>query len=562
MKNFKRLSSFFYGGIFTVISVFIFISNSNTDHSNSTNTVISSLSASSQNDNIEDENNLLNNSEEENEENGKSAFLKAISISKNGNSESAINAYKQVLNNNKNHQAAAVNLAIIMKREHGCDAAMYDIKYAASISRGKRLSSALSMQAGCLIKNKNPEEAIPLLKRSIEFRPNHASTWERLAIALEQTKHDGKTVLATYKKSLALDNKNIRLRVSVAKFQQKVLDFYGSNVTLKARYKDIKKMYRAQYILAWNYLELGKFNNAKKHLQLAKSLDKSQHDLINAMTLYCNKENKTSIELIKSLNKKSAIYRYLLGLNYKAKNWPISANKQFSKSDKLASLAIRTQYHLSVMKINYEKSEDREINIDNFIPKQAIYDLPYYLHSVNILKYSDYGVAKKWLEKLSYPNENIEINNTYAKYLWLSGESKKAIKVLKESLKFDIKQRKSEGTIRLLAQYHLEINAIEDANKFLTMIAKNDYTKSDFKLLSKINRKKNHYQQSITTLESAVETWSNDISLRLLLADSYQKNSQLNKSIHQLNLVLKLDKNNAEAKSILSTYKQEGIHLE
>ena len=562
MANIKRLSSFVYGIVFIVLSSCIFISNSDTDHSNSTNTIISSLSATSQSDNIESENNLVNNNEISSEKHGKSEFLTAISISKNGDTESAITAYRQVLSTNKNHQSAAVNLAIIMKREHGCDAAMHDIKYAASISRGKRLSSALSMQAGCLMKRGMPEDAIPLLKRSIEFRPNHASTWERLALALEKTGHEGKTVLATYKKSLALNSKNIRLRMAVAKYQQKALDFHGSNATLKARYKSIKKVYRAQYLLAWNYLELAKFNNAKKHIRIAKSLDKSQHDLMNAMILYCNKENKKSIDLIKGINKKSAIYHYLLGLNYKSRNWPISANKQFSKSNKLASLNMRIQYHLALMNINYKNNDGINANIENIVSKQAIIDQPLYLHSVRLFEYGHHEIANTWLEKIPHPNQNKKISNFYAKNLWVLGEKNQAINILIKSLESDSKRHKSEETIRLLAQYYLATSEIDAAEIYLNMIPKSDHTKNDFKLLSKINAKNNHFQHSITTLESAVEMWSNDISLRLLLSDSYKKNSQTDKSIQQLNLILKLDKNNSEAKSLLSQYKQEGISIE
>ena len=549
MKQISRLSSLIYGGILVVLSITIFLSNGRLDNPILDVAIITSENNHEQNESAEVESDNLD--EAELSEHDQSQLQQALSYSKNGNLNQAINTYLEILSHNRNHQVASVNLAVLSLRKGDCTTATQAIDHAVNVTRGTRLAKALSMQGYCLLKQKKFNEAITALTRSIEFRPSHSLTWKRLAEAQEKAKRDTQDVLTSLNRALALDPKNNALRISVAEFQHEHLDFRGSINTLKEKYSRIKSIFKAQHLLAWNYLELEKWNNAQKHIKLASNLDKSKMKALTAMELYSNQKYVDSINYIKSNTKLNSQYRYLLGLNFKARNWKKTANKYFARVKKSTTLQLKSDLHL--LQINQNEMDQVLLSegYQALIQAGALPNYPSYLIARILNKDKQYSLSHFWLKDLVYPNPIQSINNLYAHVLWKLNKQEDAIAILADVIE---KKPSHQRSLRQYSRYLMGTQSPKSALKHLTKIPFSEFRASDFILLGEIHQALQEHEKAERVLQEGLDYWSQDIDLRIEYAQILKQNRKHEKSRYQLALVLKLDNNHPQAKQYLAEY--------
>jgi len=551
MKQIIQSSSLIYASILLIFSVLLFSHNQQDNDAFNAPQIIK-LTASN-----EDEENLDADAELDNEglaTEEKNSFIdeslkKALILSREGEHEAAIYLYQVILNENENHQIAATNLALLHKRTLGCEQAKAAIEHAINVTRGKRLAKSLSLQGSCYIEAENYTAAIKSLTRAIEFRPNHALLWKKLAKAQNLSQHPIERVIQTYQRALALDSNNLKLRIRIAKLQYQHLDFNGSIKTLRGDYSNIKTSYEGQYLLAWNYLEVRKFNNAKKHIKIARRLDNAKIDILTAMKFYADKRYNSGINFIKGLKNKTTSYQYLLALNYSGKKWVKSASKYYLKLDLSTSHQFLAKFHsIQLLAPNskgsdvshYLKALQQLSQLRVFTPYIAYRGA--YAAFNNNLK----DEAKNWLEDLALPSKDIKTRLLYSDILWVSNNYVEALKQLNDLHK---ENPNSPIIIRKYATRLHEKYENLAAIKVFAKLKLSDYKGSDFILNAEILASLKQTNKALMSLVEGTEHWPNNTQLRLLLAKALLADNQYERSKQQIQFVLKLDNTHQAAKN-------------
>ena len=554
MKKLKHSSSIIYASLLCLFTWFIYdISNgSNDDLSISTKINVSIA------DNVQEQLDVAMNAnnDEESDLIIKQLLSTAFQYSDDDKPEESIEQYKKILERNPNHQISAINIALLSKRTTGCDLAQKHIEHAVAISRGSRLAKALSLQGSCLIEQKEYELAIEKLERAIEFRPNHSIIWQKLARAQNLALQPINKVFTTYSRALSLAPNNNSLRLKLAKLQHQHLDFNASIATLKNKYSKIRTNYDAQELLAWNYLELSKNNNAKKHIQLAIRLKKSNRDFLTAMLLTAEKQFNSSIELIKSIKKRKPSHRYLLSLNYQAKNWPKSAHKFL---DKLISIT-EYQYKIPLQRLDADRKSlayADKVNALTLLSTQRV-SLNHiaYITAQLTFKYKEISQAKDWIEKLPLPNNDQKINILYSEILWQNKERQASLNFLSA-----LHKNHSKSTIvsRNYAKKLYKNNQFEQAISIFEMLSISDYKPDDSIIAAQTFLKLDQPERALLLLSEAVDYWPGNIEIRYLLAQELLENNQPERSKQQIQFILKLNNKHDLAQLFLQEHFNEQI---
>ena len=551
MKKLKHSSSIIYASLLCIFSWYIYdISNGSTDDLSISTKINVSIANNVQeqldaavNANNDDESDLII----------KQLLSKAFHYSADGKPEDSIEQYKKILERNPNHQISAINIALLSKRTSGCELAENHIEHAVTISRGSRLAKALSLLGSCLIEKKEYTLAIEKLERAIEFRPNHSIIWQKLARAQNLGLQPINQVFTTYSRALSLAPNNNELRLKLAKLQHQHLDFNASIATLKNKYSKIRTNYYAQKLLAWNYLELSKNNNAKKHIQLAIRLKKSNRDFLSAMLLTADKQFNSSIELIKSIKKRNPSHHYLLSLNYQAKNWPKSAHRSL---DKLNSIT-EYQYKIPLQRLDTDRKSlsyaDKMKALTLLSTQRVSINHIAYIAAQLAFKNQEIIQAKYWIEKLPLPNHYQKINILYSQILWQNKEHQDSLDFLAA---LHSNHPKSTIISRNYAKKLYKNNQFEQANNIFEMLSVSDYKIVDHITAAKTYLALNKADQALLLLSEAIDYWPNDIEIRYLLAQVLLENNQPERSKQQIQLILKLNNKHNLAQLFL----QEHFH--
>jgi tetratricopeptide (TPR) repeat protein len=549
MSQFNRLSSILYGLLLLAFSIIVLYSNSQLKDSKLPDINITNLPQDANAETLDDS--YLKDEMVDESKQDSLLLQSALALSKQGAIQQAISVYEAIISRNDNHQIASVNLALLMLKQHGCEKASVNINHAIAISRGSRLAKGLSMKGYCLSESKQFEQAIVAFNRSIEFRPNHAVTWRRLAKAQEALGVEVTTIVTTMERALSLDSKNNDWRMHLAAFQHERLDFRGSINTIKDSYSSMKTSYSAQVLLAWNYLELERWNNAKKHIEISEELDKSKFELLKAMKFYSEKDYKKSIDVLLKNKKINNTKRYLLALNYKGRKWHKNAKKHFLRTQKKSSFKLKSS--LNLIEVTSYDVEPKKINqvFSWLLSIGAIPYYPSYLAAKHLVDMGDFTGAEKWLSNLDYPNKIKQANNLYAHVVWSQNKKQLAIDVLTKLVN---QNKKNHLSIRQLSDYLLINKQSEQALAMLEKINIADYKVEDFLLKSNIYIALNQLNKAESLLLEGVDYCSDNNEIRFKLAQILRQTNKNLKSKQQLSLILKLDQSHPEAKKYLAEF--------
>ena len=482
-------------------------------------------------------------------------FSQALSLSRQGETEQAIKLYQEIIVQQPNHQMAAINLVILLKKTQGCEQLEASMLHAINVSRGKRKAKAHSLFASCLNEQKQYSKALHHLDKSLEFRPNHAATWLKRALIQQKAQLPFSQVLQSYGQALAMDEKNQKIRIDMAIYQQAHLDFNGSIKTLKDKYKSLKSSVHANQILAWNYLEIGKINNAKKHANLAHSLQSSDNTFNQALIDFLEGNTAQALENASQL-KKNAEHHYLLAKIYQKKKWFKHSNTQLKK---IITTQGDSHYDLRVawMTLNNLKPNTDENShlqaLKEFLNKDIAPSYVAYEASKQAKDLNRFTEAKAFIElaRTNTTAKNYSKNNEklYGEILWLNNQKPQAVSHLTA---LSLKHPTNRSIKRLLGKYLINQQQLSKALAVLTTINEPQRNKKDLFTLASLHSQLNQPIQAIEHLTELLQRDERHIEARFLLAQQLLKTDQVKMGKKHLALLLKLDQHHLAAQKLFS----------
>lgn len=205
-------------------------------------------------------------------------FSYALALARLNQTDEALSQYRQLLARQPVHQAAAINLGLLLYQNQRYAEAVFALDFAASIASGERKAKALSASASSLRELGRLEEAEQKYMRSIEYRPGHASTWAKLAEVRAQIDKPFELVSLTFQRSLALDNAGKRPRRKTADYHLQRLDFNAATRHYQALLEQTPGDMRVMRKLAWALFESGHGIESEKIWQRIAN-DESDRDV-------------------------------------------------------------------------------------------------------------------------------------------------------------------------------------------------------------------------------------------------------------------------------------------
>lgn len=131
-------------------------------------------------------------------------FQYAKLASDNDDDKLAVTRYQHLLQIHPNHQASLINLGLLLARLNQHTEAVNILSRAIDTTSGSRKAKALSIRASSYMNLGDYPQALTDFQTSIQFRPNHASTWRKLANALLSSGADDAVVLQAFDKAASL----------------------------------------------------------------------------------------------------------------------------------------------------------------------------------------------------------------------------------------------------------------------------------------------------------------------------------------------------------------------
>ncbi|NTS76687.1 tetratricopeptide repeat protein [Catenovulum sp. SM1970] len=182
-------------------------------------------------------------------------FSYAISLARTKQQELAIEAYRTLLVHNDSHTAAAINLGLLLNKAKRYKEAQRTLKKAVAIAPSSKKAKALSALATSLQRQNKLEKAAKAFAHSLEYRPNHAATWLKLALVKVKLDRDYAMVSKTFERAIALKPGYVKALKHQAEYQLMKLNFNAAINYAKQALALASKDEDIHRILAWAYLE-------------------------------------------------------------------------------------------------------------------------------------------------------------------------------------------------------------------------------------------------------------------------------------------------------------------
>ncbi len=285
-----------------------------------------------------------------------SAFAFGLSLSRIGRDEEALTAYAAHYSAFPEHQANTINYGLMLNQFKYYEQANDVLAYAASITSGERRGKALSAQGDALMSLGRPEEAVAVLKRSIEYRPSNSSAWRKLANASRRAPSaTPMDVIAAYTKSSALAPQKDTPLYDLANYLFTMGRFREAIPIYSRAHALAKDRFIIMFKRALNLQISGRLSSSRRVLKKLEKqgisrAQKRQTTLLKAIIGGSRKEIKSlSDKLIKTQNEDKSINQYLLVLAALEGN-------QFSQVEAMINSASEDSDYKLLMQYAYGRS--------------------------------------------------------------------------------------------------------------------------------------------------------------------------------------------------------------
>lgn len=192
-------------------------------------------------------------------------FHYASSRSKVGDVDSAIEVYKQLVGLYPNHQSAMLNLGLLLRKQDKHTESNEILHQAERVSSGRKLAKARALLASNYRALGQLEVARKFYISSIEYRPNHSSTWSKLANLEAQMALPEKVVLKTYERAVALAPSSVNVLTRAAEYALRIGEFESALNWFQQAELLAPKNDKVRVGLAWTQSELGNWVAASHH---------------------------------------------------------------------------------------------------------------------------------------------------------------------------------------------------------------------------------------------------------------------------------------------------------
>ena len=481
-------------------------------------------------------------------------FKLAYSQSKQSKNNEAINSYRLLTTSQPNNQSARINLSLLFNKTEQYNKAIESFSNAVEITSGKRKAKAYAGLGAAYFQLFQFEDAVGAFQKSIEYRPKYATTWKYLARTLNFTQDSTTKAKETYENALALTEKDYRLHNEYGLFLLSKLDFIGSTEQFKKAQKLSKNAVDVRFNLALSYLERGRYRDARKQLSwiMRKKKNTPQHNI--AIALYnLSKKNfdlaSEQLNILKLASPNDITIEYyltrILSLTNNtsaaiSKYQQIKTDNQWKHMSELRQsrdLIIQKKYPQSLLLVN--KLLQETLNKETLLYQKS-----------NLLMMTGDNINALAAIKQAYeisPTSN-KMSIRYASLLHKTGKSESAINILIELL--TRKPQTMRGRV-LLAEIYLETSQMESSIEQyqIAIITESDNLNVKFKLASILVTQK-LYNQANVLLTDLLTQKSNHLAARILLAQSKFFNSEIQQSLKEINLALKLEPENLVATNL------------
>ncbi|MBQ0724300.1 MAG: tetratricopeptide repeat protein [Cycloclasticus sp.] len=481
-------------------------------------------------------------------------FTFAYALSKTGRSKDAIEQYEFFTASNPNAYAALLNQGLLLKKIGAHEKAILIFSKAADISSGFKKAKALAHLASAEYALSRYDGAVKHYKKSIEYRPDSPYTWSQLGKALMASGAQYQKAMNAYDKAVALDPKNSRLLLARANAQLDHYDYVSVTKNFKKATLLSKNDIKTHRLLAWAYLEQGKRNNAKKHInyliqQETSSLRKASAELL---LLYAQEHYKELLSRIKNVKSETDELRYLKGLANRRSGYYQSASTIFEGLSNSEAYKWRSNIQLARIKRSRKQYQPAIEMFQKLIHHNNAAAFLSFELSLTHEALSQTELALKAINHAITLNDQ---NNTYlltkARYLQLLGNPNKAMRIVNQLL-----ERSPNYTrgLRYQALLQLEIgdpvNAIKTYEKILSLEPSDTATLNQ---LAKILIERSQFTRAQNHLSKLLDEQTGNIEARYLLASAYYKNDQFSQALTELNNILRLDQEHKPAKELKKT---------
>ena len=475
-------------------------------------------------------------------------FSYAYGLSKIGETENAVRHYSLLLADQPNHQSAALNAGLLLKRMDKCDQAHQLLSHAIDISSGSKRAKAYSALAGCEFSLGNHHQAMSYYQSSIEYRPDHALTWRLYARAKSHTDSSYMEKIKTYDKAVALSPKHYGSHLEKAQFQLENHDYIGTIATLKVARSLSNNNLKTRWLLLWAYIETGKRNSARKQLHYLKAHEpgKKKKLLAQYMDLYNEKKYTELIGILKKKRPKSEEAKYLAGLTYRKARYYKRALQYFSELTNSELYSGRSQLQTARIyksRKHYQESRKLYTQIQKRNETSAFI---WYEISQLYAGENDYTQALSSIgEALALSKREKRYFLAKAEYLVALNRRSQAIAVANTLVEAHPKYLRA---LRLLAELYSADGKSGKAKEYYAEILEKKPDDVDilYKLAS-LHIQEREHTEARSIMKRLLEERSGDINARYLLAYSFYQTEEYAACKRELNKILKMDATHEKA---------------
>jgi len=478
-------------------------------------------------------------------------FLLAQSQTRQDKYQLAMDSYQRLLTHQVNNQAALLNYSILLSKTNQTKKAETSFQKLIKISNGRIKAKAYSGLAAIQVKLKQYSTALSLLKKSIEYRPQHAITWKKFAQVLNLTDAAPEVIYSGYQKALSLANLDFRFQNDIGLFLLSRLEFIKATSHLLKAKKLAKSSSEIRLNLAMSYLERNKNKNARKHLKwiLKRKKKTANYEIATALLSYSQKNYSKAMALLSSTeftDKYKTIAKYYFARAANANNQQAISEKAFKHLLTDPKWQYLSQLRISRIELAQKRYQPSLVIINRLLQTTLNRESLLYQKSQLLSLIGDNANALVAIQKafeISPRSQRVIIR--LAEVLHRNNNDQAAIEQLKSFL---TNKRRNIRAREALANIYLDqgnaIAAIEEYQLAINSAPENVRIK--FKL-SQILISVNDFPPAIILLNEILLQKSNHIEARMLLAQAYYSNAQYTQGFKEANFILKLDPENTEA---------------
>lgn len=231
-------------------------------------------------------------------------FQYARLASQIGQDEVAVKRYYELLAIHPNHQSSLINLSLLLPRLQRFEEGIEIQSRAIESTSGEKKAKSYSVRGSTFLDLQDYSAARSDFQKSIEYRPQHASTWRKLANAQLLNQEDDEAVLKSFNQSINLQAEYLLALHERGKFHWLRGQLADARTDFE-KAKAVSPNYQpARWSLLHLYVELGKRRSAREEIKWHRKQRLSSWELtfVNGIEDYLKGDYKQAVNKFAQLD--------------------------------------------------------------------------------------------------------------------------------------------------------------------------------------------------------------------------------------------------------------------